>query len=127
MRREIHRIEPWSAVRVAFFCGLICGFVLGLLNGAMIKYFAAVLGDKMMPPDLMSMVNLSGGAVFALSIILSLISSLIFALLGFTAALCYNLIASLFGGLEIQVTGEERAEAGASSTFREDEEEPGHD
>jgi hypothetical protein len=127
VKREIHHIEPWSAVRVGFFIGLLGGFVFGLLNGAIIKYFASVLGDKMMPPELMSMVNLSGGAIIALSIIMSLISSLIFAVLGLVAALCYNLIASLFGGLEIHVTGDERSPAGVPSALRPDEEEPGHD
>jgi hypothetical protein len=127
VKREIHHIEPWSAVRVGFFIGLLSGFVLGLLNGAMIKYFATILGDKMMPPELMTMVNLSGGAIIALSIIMSLISSLIFAVLGLVAALCYNLIASLFGGLEIHVTGEERSQVGVPPAFRQDEEEPGHD
>lgn len=127
MKREIHRIDPWSAVRVGFFLGLFCGFLFGLFNGAIVKYLAGIMGEQMIPPDMMNMVNLSGGAIFALSIIMALISSLMFALFAAVAAVFYNIIAGLFGGLELTVTGEEPSREPASSHTEHDQEEAGHE
>ena len=111
MRREIRRIEPWSAVRVGFFAGLVAGFIFGLLNGAIVKYLAGAMGTQMIPPDMMNVVNLSGGALIALALFTSLISSLMGAILGVFSAIMYNVIASMFGGLEITVIDDEPAKA----------------
>ncbi len=111
MKRELRRIEPWSAVRVGFFFGLIAGFLFGLLNAAIIKYFAGIMGDQAIPKDMMNLVNLSGGAIVALAIVSSLIFSLMGSVCGAIAAMCYNLIASLFGGVEISLSEDEQAPA----------------
>lgn len=127
MKREIHHIEPWSAVRVGFFVGLLGGFLFGLLNGAIVKYLSGVVGSQMMTPEMTSVVNLSGGALFALAVVTSLISSLLFALLGFISALFYNIIAGLFGGLEIRVLEEEISKTAEPSRAGFEEEEPRHE
>jgi Transmembrane domain of unknown function (DUF3566) len=107
MKRELRHIHPWSAVRVCFFVGLLCGFLLGLFNGVILKYFAGVLGEQAIPRDMMNAMNLSGGTIIALAIILSLISSLLLAVFGGIAAIFYNLIAAWFGGLEVTLTGDD--------------------
>ncbi len=127
MKRELRRIEPWSAVRISFLIGLLGGFLFGLFNGVLVKYMAGVLGDKVMPPELMSMAHLTGGAIFALAIIMALMSSLLFAVLGLIAAFCYNVIAHLFGGLEIDVIGHEPSPAESHASLSPDEEEGQHE
>jgi hypothetical protein len=56
------------------------------------------------PPEMISLVNLSGGAVIALAIIMSLMASLTIAMSGGIAAVLYNIIARLFGGIEYRVS-----------------------
>ena len=127
MKREVHHIDPWSAVRVGFFFGLLSGFLGGLFNGVIIKYFAGMLGEQVIPRDMLNVVNLSGGAILALAIILALISSLLFAIFGALAAIFYNLVAGLFGGLELTVTDEESSRISAPSATERNHEEPPHE
>ncbi len=127
MKRELQRVEPWSAVRIGFFIGLLGGFLLGLLNGVLVKYMAGVLGEKVMPPELMNMAHLTGGAIFVLGIIMALMSSLFFAVLSLVAAICYNVIAHLFGGLEMEVAGDEPAPRDTATSTPTDDDEAGHE
>ncbi len=103
MRRELHRIEPWSAVRIGFFFGLFSGFLFGLLNAWAAKYLAEVYGKSLAPEGTDMTMFMSGQAVLFFAIIASLLFSLVWSALGGAFAMLYNLVARMFGGLEISV------------------------
>ncbi len=103
IRKELHRIEPWSAVRVGFFFGLLCGFIFGLLNGWAVKYLAEMYGGMFTPPGSENLVNLGGGAVWFLAVSTALVFSLFWSFMGGVFAIFYNLVARWFGGIEVGV------------------------
>ena len=107
MKKEISRIEPWSAVRIGFFFGLLSGFLFGIFSGYFSKMLADALGVAALPPDAQQMAGLSAGAIIALAILMGLIFSLVWAVLFALGAMFYNMIARLFGGIEFVSTGDE--------------------
>ncbi len=125
MKKEITRFEPWSAVRVGFFFGLLSGFLFGLFNGFFIKLLAGTSASSMLPPDVKELSGFSGGAMIALAIVMGLIFSLLYALIGAFGAMFYNVIAGLFGGLEYHVSGDSQAQPEKSSDA--DDEGPRHE
>jgi hypothetical protein len=102
LKKEITRIEPWSAVRVGFFFGILLGLVFGLFNGVLIKYLSGTSASSLLPPDAKELSSFSGGAMVALAIVMALIFSLLWALIGAVGAIFYNAVANLFGGLEFR-------------------------
>ncbi len=110
MKKEITRIEPWSAVRVGFFFGLLSGILFGLFNGFFIKLLAGTSASSMLPPDAKELSGFSGGAMIALAIVMGLIFSLLYAVVGALGAMFYNAIAGLFGGLEYHTSGDSPAQ-----------------
>lgn len=128
MKKEITRIEPWSAVRVGFFFGLLSGFLFGLFNGFFIKLLAGTSASSMLPPDAKDLAGLSGGAMIALAIVMALIFSLLYAVIGVFGAMFYNAIAGLFGGLEYHTSGDPQAQPAPRETSSDaDDEEPLHE
>ena len=120
MKREITRIEPWSAMRVGFFFGLLSGFLFGLFSGSLTKYLANSMGVSVLPPDAQEVAGLSAGAIVALAIMMALIASLAWALLGAIGAVFYNLVARLFGGLELMTSGEQAPQTAEKPSEDED-------
>ena len=110
MKREIQRIEPASAVRIGFVVGLFAGFVMGLIEAVLLKAMSGAPGSSMLPPEAAPLANSSAGTLFLLAIVMGLLFSLIFALLGALTAFAYNLAARSFGGIEMYLSGDERLE-----------------
>lgn len=109
MKREIHRIEPFSAVRVGFFFGLFIGFFFGLFNAAVVRFLAASYGQAFLPPGSDSIASMSGFTLFVFAVFTALTFSLLHAFIGLVFAWFYNVIARLFGGLEIHTLPDEAA------------------
>jgi hypothetical protein len=118
MRRELQRIEPWSAVRVGFFLGIPAGFLFGLLEAAFLKTMTGQ--GATLPPEANALGDLSGGSVFMMALMMSVMCSLLFALTGGIGAMIYNLIARLFGGVEVRISGDD--ERAAARVEHEDDE-----
>lgn len=121
MKKEISRIEPWSAVRVGFFFGLLTGILFGFFNGFFIKLLAGTTASSLLPPDAKELSGLSGGAMVALAIIMGLIFSLIYAITAAIGAVFYNAVARLFGGLEFTTSGETEPHAAEASEMNDEE------
>jgi len=114
MIREIHRIEPLSAIRVGFIMGIFTGFIFGLLEGAIIKLAVKTIGSEILPPGAESLAHLSGASLLLLAIVMGLLISLFFALMAGLLAIFYNWAARIFGGFEIHMDPEA---TGTSSTY----------
>jgi len=121
VRHEISRIEPWSAVRIGFFMGLLCGFVLGLLEVAVFKSLSGAGGAGLLPPEASDLANMSGGMILVMAVVTGLLMSLVMSLLGGLTALFYNMVARLFGGLELHLSAQESATAQGDGSSAEDE------
>lgn len=102
MRKELQRIEPWSVVKVAFFLGMVVSFVGALLYGFILKGMVGTGG--LLHEGGNHIVEMTWTEVWVSALVIALAGSVFYAIMGGIIALLYNLIARLFGGIEIQVT-----------------------
>jgi hypothetical protein len=105
MRYELRSIGLWSAFKILFLFNLIAGFVVGLIYALMFS-FIMTLASQMpgMPMQQLQSVGVSTGAlVIILPIMFSLGSAVFNTIIGFIAALMYNALAHLVGGLELNL------------------------
>ncbi|RPH93538.1 hypothetical protein EHM69_09995 [candidate division KSB1 bacterium] len=101
MRREILRVEPWSAVRIGFVIGLFGGVIFGLLESFIFRMMAGSGSASLLPPEAKGLTELSGGMMIVAALVAGLVFSLICAMIGGLTAMFYNLGARLFGGIEV--------------------------
>jgi hypothetical protein len=109
MKRELLRIEPWSAVRVGFFFGLLIGFAAALFEVFLLKSLSGTSAKSLLPPEASQMVGMSGGAIAAMAVIMALFFSLLIAFLSGLGAIFYNAITRWFGGIEFALSGDDDA------------------
>jgi hypothetical protein len=126
VKREIQRIEPFSAVRVGFFFGLLFGFFFGLFNAAIVRFLAVSYGEAFLPPGSSGLADLSGLTLLIFAVFTALTFSLLYALLGLVMAWFYNLIARLFGGIEVHTQPDEPAPGSRAKAVHVDDEEQLH-
>jgi hypothetical protein len=104
VRHELLRVEPRSALRVGFLLGLLGGFVFGLLEVLFFRALSSGAGGVVLPAEAQELVNSGGGGLVVVALVTSLISSLVFALVGGLTAVFYNFGARLFGGIELSLS-----------------------
>lgn len=100
MIRELKRIEPKSVVRIAFFIGLLCGFLFGVYSSFVLSELATVLSSEQSA----ALGSLSGTSTLITGVMMGLTGSLFFSFMGWLLAVVYNFLAGRFGGIEYIVT-----------------------
>jgi hypothetical protein len=98
--RELKRIEPKSVVRIAFFLGLLCGFLFGIYSSYVMKEISR---SFLSPEDAAALGGLTGSSVLMTGFLMSLMGSLFFSVMGWVLSAAYNFLASRFGGIEYTV------------------------
>lgn len=122
---EIRHIYPATAMRVGFVLGLLGGVVLGILQVLFFRMAGPGVGALLPPGETDMLTKMSGGAVIMLAIVSGLIFSVVGTLAGGLTALLYNLAARWFGGVVVDIAGEdavgESAKAASEGDDPEDE------
>lgn len=118
MKYELRSIGLWSAFKILFLFNLIAGFVVGLIYALMFSFIMAIASQMPGMPmeQFRSMGTSTGALVIILPIMFSLGSAVFNTILGFIAALLYNAISRLVGGLELnlEVVSSEHAEVSST-------------
>ncbi|MBU0691835.1 DUF3566 domain-containing protein [bacterium] len=99
MIRELKRIEPKSVVRIAFFIGLLCGFLFGVYSSFVLSELTTMLTTE----ESAALKGLTGGSTLMTGVMMGLTGSLFFSLMGWFLAVVYNFLAGKFGGIEFMV------------------------
>ncbi|MBD3331283.1 hypothetical protein GF356_00415 [candidate division GN15 bacterium] len=114
MKYELQSIGLWSAFKILFLFNLIAGFVVGLIYALLFSFIMTIASQMPGMPiqQFQSMGTSTGALVIIMPIMFSLGSAVFNTILGFIAALLYNALARLIGGLELdlQVASPEHAE-----------------
>jgi hypothetical protein len=100
VNRELKRIEPKSVVRIAFFIGLLCGFLFGIYSSYVMKEISR---NFLSPEDAAAFGGLAGSSVLTTGFLMALMGSLFFSLMGWILSVVYNFLANRFGGIEYTV------------------------
>jgi hypothetical protein len=113
MRYELRSIGIWSLIRVSFFFNLVVGFLMGLIYVPIFLLISALgqmgpshWGGGLYAPEM-------GPWVLWLPIIGAILTAIFHTLFGVILTIAYNIIARLFGGLELNLNLVERASAAA--------------
>jgi len=119
--RELKRIEPKSVVRIAFFIGLLCGFLFGIYSSFVLNELSSMLTAE----ESAALGGLAGGSTLMTGLLMALTGSLFFSLMGWLLAVVYNFLAGRFGGIEYVVVEikDNEHERQLSETVRDDDEE----
>ena len=121
MIRELKRIEPKSVVRIAFFIGLLCGFLFGVYSSFVLNQLSGMLTAE----ESAALGGLMGGSVLMTGVMMGLTGSLFFSVMGWLLAVVYNFLAGRFGGIEYIVAetkDSETAHQAFDNTRNDDEE-----
>ena len=105
MLYEIKRIPPGPVLKVAFFVFLIVGFIIGLFYGLLIMSFLSSMSGMLGMGDQFTS-EFSAFGLFGLiimGVVMSIFSSIIMTIITGLSVVCYNMIASWLGGLEIDL------------------------
>jgi hypothetical protein len=111
--RELKRIEPKSVVRIAFFIGLLCGFLFGIYSSYVMKEISR---NFLSPEDAAALSGLAGSSVLMTGFLMALMGSLFFSLMGWVLTIVYNFLANRFGGIEYTVVEAAEKENSADQT-----------
>ena len=103
MRYEIHKIDVWPAVRMAFFLSALLGFLLGLASSMVFLLFSGLL-RTVLPGEV---VGQAGSVLAPLTILLTLVWAPVYgafgALLATLGVFLYNLIIRWTGGITVRL------------------------
>jgi len=105
MLYEIKRIPPGPVLKVAFFVFLIVGFIIGLFYGLLIMSFLSSMTGMLGMEDQFASDFTTFGifGLILMGVVMSIFSSIIMTLMTGLSVLCYNMIASWLGGVEIEL------------------------
>jgi hypothetical protein len=114
--RELKRIEPKSVVRIAFFIGLLCGFLFGIYSSYVMKEISR---NFLSPEDAAAFGGLTGSSVLMTGFLMALMGSLFFSVMGWVLSVVYNFLASRFGGIEYTVVETVEKESTIHQTYNQ--------
>lgn len=120
MNREIRYILPASAMRVGFLLGLMGGVVLGFVQVLLFRMVGATMSGLLPAAEAEQLTQMSGGTIVLLAIVTGLVFSVVGTIAGGLTAVFYNLAARWFGGIVVDVAGEEPAEESRLSRWEAD-------
>ena len=105
MLYEIKRIPPGPVLKVAFFVFLIVGFIIGLFYGLLIMSFLSSMSGMLGMADQFTSEFTTFGlfGLIIMGVVMSIFSSIIMTIITGLSVVCYNMIASWLGGLEIDL------------------------
>lgn len=101
---EIKRIRIWSVVKTGFFVWGLIGFLFGLYAAAMMPILFEMMGS--LGPFSSSFEGLSPLMLIFLPIFYSIMLAVVGTLITALSVGFFNLIASLLGGIEIDLKGD---------------------
>ena len=105
MLYEIKRIPPGPVLKVAFFVFLIVGFIIGLFYGLLIMSFLSSMSGILGMDDQFTSEFTAFGlfGLIIMGVVMSIFSSIIMTIITGLSVICYNMIASWLGGIEIDL------------------------
>ncbi|MFH2054861.1 MAG: DUF3566 domain-containing protein [bacterium] len=103
MKLELKRIGVWSAIKVTFLLSLVIGFAVGILYALLIMMMMAIPMSQM-PDDFPGISGMFVGGVMLviLPILMSIFMAIVNTVGAALAALIYNLVVKMIGGLELE-------------------------
>lgn len=105
MTWEIRRIPLLALIKVSFIVYLFLSLIIMLLYGLFLGSMAGLIGE--MIGDELDLGALTGGALVIGGLIGSVVLASIYTFITFVGALIYNAVASLVGGLEVELESRE--------------------